>query len=232
MVTEEAFKAVSEVAKTTSKAIDASEKGTRYLAEIFKDAITAYAGAPDDSAVGYRIRNRASVAVKTEKYLQSLGLDASFLKIEERAAVPLIEALSVESDDGLQDLWASYIANAVDPQNTAIGVTAIITNAISKLEPEDKRILDKLFDLDLAEMRREALRMKATDFQISEQSLNFTLSRFVALGLFSCDNSGSVGFAANDDHQMPCNLEIYTSIGWFRALPLLLMFKQSVSQAM
>lgn len=231
MTGDEGFKAAAEIAKTTGKAIEASEKASRYLAETFSEAINALAGAAADSAIGFRIRNRASVAIKTEKHLQALGLDRSFLQIEERAAIPLIEALSIESDDGLQDLWASYIANAANPQNTAIGVTAMITNAISKLEPEDKGVLDRLFELDLAEPQQEAMLLKPTDFNTTEESLNFSLARFVALGLFSCDNSGSVGFAADDGHKMPCNVEMYTSIGWFRALPLLLMFKQSVMRA-
>jgi hypothetical protein len=225
---DEAFKAATEIAKTTGKAIDASEKASRYLADIFSEAINALAGAAADTAIGFRIRNRASVAIKTEKHLEALGLDRSFLKIEERAAVPLIEALSVESDDGLQDIWASYIANAADPRNSTIGVTAVITNAISKLEPEDKEVLDRLFEIDLAEPRQESIKLKPSDFNTTEEALNFSLARFVALGLFSCDNSGSVGFAADDSHKMPCNVEIYTSIGWFRALPLLLMFKQSI----
>lgn len=228
MIGEEGFKAATEIAKTTSKAIDAGEKASRYFADTFSEAINALAGAAADSAIGFRIRNRASVAIKTQKHLQALGFDQDFLKIEERAAIPLIEALSIESDDGLQDMWASYIANAADPFNGTIGVTAMITNTISKLEPEDKGVLDRLFEVDLAEPLQESIKLKPSDFNTPEEALNFSLARFVALGLFSCDNSGSVGFAADDSHKMPCNLEIYTSIGWFRALPLLLMFKQSV----
>ncbi|WP_312367020.1 hypothetical protein [Ensifer sp.] len=228
MIGDEGFKAAGEIAKTTTKAIEAGEKGGSYLAKTFEDAIHALAGAAADSAAAFRIRNRASIAVKTEKHLRSLGLDKSFIAMEERAAVPLIEAFSVESNDDLQELWASYIVTAIDPNSPAIGVTAMITNVISKLEPEDKGVLDSLFELDLAEPRRESIKLKNADFNTTEESLNFSLARFVALGLFSCDNSGSVGFAADDGHKMPCNVEIYTSIGWFRALPLLLMFKQSV----
>lgn len=230
MIGDEGFKAAAEIAKTTGKAIDAGEKGARYLAEMFAEAVNALAGAAADSAKGFRIRNRASVAIKTQSHLQSLGLDIHFLRIENRAAVPLIEALSVESDDGLQEMWASYIANAADPHQSTIGITRMITDAISKLEPEDKTVLDRLFQLDLAELRNDSIRLSSSDFQISEEALNFSLSRFVALGLFSCDNSGSVGFAAEESHKMPCNVEINTSIGWFRALPLLLMFKQSLTR--
>lgn len=227
MIGDEAFKAAGEIAKTTGKAIDAGEKGGGYLTKTFEDAIHALAEAAADSANGFKIRNRASVAAKTAKHLKALGLDSQFLKIEERAAIPLIEALSVESDDDLQELWAAYIANSADP-NAPVGVTAMITNVISKLEPEDKVVLDRLFELDLAELLQESLKLKAEDFKTSEQALNFSLARFVALGLFSCDNSGSVVFAARDGHKMPCNVEIDTSIGEFRALPLLLMFKQSI----
>ncbi|MBZ9870506.1 DUF4393 domain-containing protein [Mesorhizobium sp. BR1-1-9] len=230
MIGDEGFKAASEIAKTTGKAIDAGEKGAHYLAETFADAINALAGAAADSAKGFRIRNRASVAIKTQRHLHALGLDTSYLGIEDRAAVPLIAAVSVESDDGLQEMWASYIANAVDPRHKTIGITRIITDAISKLEPEDKGVLDRLFRLDLAELRNDSVRLSPADFQISDEALNYSLTRFVALGLFSCDNSGSVGFAASEGHNMPCNIEIYTSIGWFRALPLLLMFKQSLMQ--
>ncbi|WP_133304748.1 hypothetical protein [Mesorhizobium sp. DCY119] len=232
MTGDEGFKAATEIAKTAGKAIDASEKGARYLAETFSEAINAIAGAAADSAKGFRIRNRASVAVKTQSHLEALGLDIAFLEIEHRAAVPLIEALSLESDDGLQEMWAVYIANAVDPRQQTIGITRIITNAISKLEPEDKNALDYLFKLDLAEPRKDSIRLKPSDFGIADEALNYSLTRFVALGLFSCDNSGSVGFAAHEGHRMPCNLEIYTSIGWFRALPLLLMFKQSLTRAL
>ncbi|MBU2534497.1 MAG: hypothetical protein KKB37_17290 [Alphaproteobacteria bacterium] len=228
MLGDEGFKAAGEIAKTTAKAIDATEKASGYLAVTFRDAIGAIAGSAADSAVGFKIRNRASVAVKTLEHLRKLGLDASFISIEERAAFPLIEALSVESDEGLQDLWAAYISNSVDPKSSAIGVTAIITQTISKLEPEDKGVLDRLFGLDLAEPIHESIKLSSSDFNTTEESLNFSLSRFVALGLFSCDNSGSFGWAPHQGHRMPCNLEIHTGVGLFRALPLLLMFKQSV----
>lgn len=52
MIGDEGFKATTEIAKTTGKAIDAGERGGRYLADVFREAIAAYAGAAADSAQG------------------------------------------------------------------------------------------------------------------------------------------------------------------------------------
>jgi hypothetical protein len=72
VMSDEGFKATGEIAKTAGKAIDAGEKGARYLVGTFREAIAALADAAADSADGFKIRNRASVVVKTQKHLQGL----------------------------------------------------------------------------------------------------------------------------------------------------------------
>jgi hypothetical protein len=65
-----------------------------------------------DKAAAYRIMNRARVAIKTQKYLEEIGV-TQVKAIDFRNGVPLLEAISDESCETLQEVWAAYFANAL-----------------------------------------------------------------------------------------------------------------------
>lgn len=228
MLSDEEAKAMQEAARLGQKGLELADNAGGYLAGTFQGAIKYLAMAAEDSAAGMFIRNRARVLHKTKAYLAELGVDKDFRPIAERNAVPLLEAISLESDESLQDVWAAYISNAMDPTKPAVTVNRQLIELIKRLEPADLPVLQRLSYEDLSQPRRKAIRLTAQDFSVSDDLLFASLTRLAALGLFAFENSGTVGWAESEDWRKPCQLEVVTSIGDFRAQPLLLVFQRSV----
>lgn len=229
ILSDEEAKAAQEAAKLGQKGIEAASSAGTYLTGTFRGAIKFFAMAAEDSAAGLFIRNRAAVEVKTRKRLDELGVDREFRPIGERNYVPLLEAISLEANESLQDVWAAYIANAMDPAKPEIGISRQLVEMIKRLEPEDLPVLRWLFYEDLRTPRKEAVRLTASEFPVTDEGLVTSLSRLAALGLFSFENSGSAGWAPPEDWRKPCQLEVVSSIGNFRAQPLLLILQQSIN---
>ena len=228
ILSDEEAKAAQEAAKLGQKGIEAASSAGTYLTGTFRGAIKFFAMAAEDSAAGHFIRNRAAVEVKTRKRLEELGIDREFRPIGERNYVPLLEAISLEADESLQDVWAAYIANAMDPAKPEIGISRQLIEVVKRLEPEDLPVIRRLFVEDLAMPRHKEIRLPVEEFPMDDVALVTSLSRLSAVGLFSFENSGSVGWAPPAGWSKPCQLEVTTSIGDFRAQPLLLLLQRSI----
>ncbi|WP_265517584.1 hypothetical protein [Nitratireductor luteus] len=228
ILSDEEAKAAQETAKFGQKGIEAAASAGSYLTGTFHGAIKFLAMTAEDWAAGLYIRNRAAIEVKTRNRLEELGVDRDFRPIGERNYLSLLEAISLESDEGLQDIWATYIASAMNPSKTDIGISRQLIEVIKHLEPEDLPVLRRLSYEDLAEPRKDPIRLKASDFPVGEPALATSLSRLAAIGLFSFDNDRSIGWSGPENWSKPCQLEITVSLGNFRAQPLLLQLQRSV----
>ena len=228
ILSDEEAKAVQEASKLGQKTIRVVEKGCGYLAKTFGEAIEQFAGAMADSAQGYRQRNVASVEAKTNAHLARLGVEDHFKLIDQRNAVPLIEAIAIEPDENIQEIWARYVANCLDPKRPTITVNRPLITVIKNLEPGDLPVIRRLFAENLGEPIRDPIRLEAGDFSLSDDTLADCVSRLGACGLFTLENDGSAGFAASEGYRMPCQLEVVTSLGVFRAQALLRLFQVSV----
>jgi hypothetical protein len=228
VLSDEEAKAAQELAKLGQNTVAAAEKAGGYLTGTFRGAIGQLAQAAEDSAFGFRIRNAASVEKKTLTHLKKLGVESEYELIDQRNSIPLLEAIAIESDDGLQDLWAAYVANALDPKQPSVKVNRQLISVMKNLEPSDLPIIRRLCSEKLNEAVKDPIKLSAQDFSVDDASLVDSLARLAALGVFTLQNDGSVGWAAHESYRMPCQLEVTTSIGVFRAQALLLVFQQSV----
>lgn len=221
-------KAAQEIAKFGQNSLDNLSKAGRYLTGTFRGAIGFLASAAEDSAHGFWIRNRAAVNSKTVARLRELGIQDEYCPIGERNEGLLLEAVSLESDENLQEIWSAYISNAMDPSQPGVSIDRYLIRVIKDLEPSDFPVIQRLSYEDLAIPRRSEIRLRVDDFSVGDGHLVTSLSRLAAIGLFTFKNSGSVGFAAQEGWEKPCQLEVETSIGNFRALPLLLVFQRYI----
>jgi hypothetical protein len=226
---DETAKAAQEVAKLGQRSLETANRAGGYFAETFKEAIGHIAAAASDSAEAFRIRNRASVLVKTKAKLAALGVTENYRAIEDRVAVPLIEAISVEGDETIQDAWAGYISNALDPDKPHITINRILIGVIRSLEPEDLPILRRIFEIDLGVPVKDAVKLIPSDFELSDAAINYTLARLLSLGLFSFSNVTALLLSGGNNAGIghPCRVEISTSMGAYSSLPLLLLLKQA-----
>jgi len=137
---DEESKAVQELAKTTGKAIDISEKVGRFLKDIFGNALGEIGQIGYDWARFYRYQNLLRIRDKIEAIHKQRRIEGKTLPIPPRYAVPLIQNASQEDDETLQEMWAGLIANATDPE-MHLNIKKIYINILSSLEPLDVSLL-------------------------------------------------------------------------------------------
>jgi hypothetical protein len=100
-------KAIQETAKTTGKALDLVKDSAQPIANIYGLLIGDQIGAA-------RHRRLDAITRKTKKILQERDL-AETAELAEQIAIPLLEAAQGEPRQEMQDLWATLLANAMDP---------------------------------------------------------------------------------------------------------------------
>ncbi|MER8382096.1 DUF4393 domain-containing protein [Mesorhizobium sp. M1340] len=230
MIADEQAKAAQEIAKLGQKGIDAASEAGGFFAKTFGKAIDHISEAMADKAAAYRVMNRANVVAKTQARLKQLGV-SNFKAIDFRNGVPLLEGISDESDETLQDVWATYFANALNPANPRVTANRQLIGIIRYLEPDDLNILSGISSQELSQRRADPLIKKPADFFGEEAVLNQSLSRLTALGLFAFENGPDpIGWDEDEDHRRPCRLIIETSLGEFAAMPLLMMLKAAIEE--
>jgi Fe-S oxidoreductase len=231
VISDEEAKAAQEIAKLGQRSIDAASEAGGFFAKTFGEAIEHVSQALADKAAGYRIVNRAKVAKKTEERLEKLGVTVTNAKlIDYRNGIPLLEAISDEPNESLQDVWAAYFANALNPKNSSVTANRQLVNIIRQLEPEDLIVLDGLTLQELNELRAEHLTKKSVDFVGEEAVINRSLSRLTALGLFAFENGPDRLMAYSSGEPQPCMISIETSLGSFSAMPLLMFLKNAIEE--
>ena len=228
MISDEQAKAAQEIAKFGQKGIDAASEAGGFFAKTFGNAIEHFSQAIADKAAAYRIVNRVKIALKTQERLAKLGV-TDFKAIDFRNGVPLLEGISDEPDESLQDVWAAYLANALNPENPTVTANRQLINIIRQLEPDDLKILSGLSSQELNQSRSEALIKKAVDFLVDEEALNQCLSRLTALGLFAFEN-GPDRLVLEKSQERPCRVTIETALGEFHAMPLLVVLKNAIEE--
>jgi hypothetical protein len=226
MIGDEEAKALQEVAKLGQKGLDVSREAGGFFSRTFGDTIEHLSAAMSDRAAGYRMVNRVRVAQKTERLLKELGVE-EYKAIPFQNCVALLEGISDESDEELQDVWASYFANALNPDNHAVMANRQLIGIIRQLEPEDLTVISGISSRELNEGREAPLIKRQSDFSFGEDALDRSLPRLTALGLFSFDN-GPTRLAVESGGIRPCRVVIETELGEFTATPLLMSLKNSI----
>lgn len=216
-MTDEA-KAAEELAKLGQRSLETAEKAGGWVDKVFGEGFQQLGGTWADSMAGLRYRNRIRVLQKTQAAIAAAGLSGGVRSLSERIALPLLEAISDESDDGLQDVWAAYIRNAVNPSKPR--ADRILIDVIRRLEPADWPILEKLFQSD-------ATRLKAEDFGLSENELSEVMDRLVALGLVDFDDKNSAYLVISTPDQI---LTVECRDGQYFANRVLRMLKLATSE--
>ena len=204
-------------------------KAGGYFEKYFDGFSTHLGGAAGDWMLGRRIRNMVVIMQKTDALLATAGLSSNYKKISERNAIPLIEAISIESDEGIQTMWAAYIKNALRGSHTR-GVERHLIRLIGQLEPADLPVIEVLLKQPLSTPVKTPIVLGVEDFNsVGEAELTQSLDRLAAAGLFSHDNDVShfvtLGSAASI---APCKLKVATETAWHTATNLLLTFQEAV----
>ncbi len=141
---EETAKATQEVAKTAGKAIDASRELGGFFNRVFGRSLDQLAGMGEDSLTYHRRVRQLRLAKRFEEIRKELGFDEPIDPIELKVGIPLIEAASLEDDDGLQDLYARLLATATNPGSKVKAKRAFVS-ILQELGPLEVLLLDLIY---------------------------------------------------------------------------------------
>lgn len=184
-------KATEEIAKLGQKALETSEKAGGWVSDVFGAGFRHLGEAFADSMAGFRVRNRMRVLEKTQNAITASGMEGNTRPLDPRISGPILDAIADESDETLQDVWAAYIRNAVDPKLPA--ADRLIVDVIRRLEPGDWDVIEKLFRAPLEPIH-------PSDLGTTIDRLEQVMDRLAALGLFFYDDPKSLYIVAADHY--------------------------------
>lgn len=216
------------MAKLGQSALDKADKAGGYLTGVFSEAIGHIAATVGDKAQTIYILNRINCFKKIQKELEAAGMTENLQRIPNRQALPLLEAMSLEDEDEFQNVWAKYVANALNPTKSDVSINRRLTDVIRSLEAEDLQVLRKLFEEDLRVRRGDAMELTPDAFGIDEVSLDLILTRFVSVGLFTFSIGDYLSVSSDNGNGWPCWIEVKTSTGEYRSAPLLMMLQRAI----
>lgn len=134
---------IQETAKALRKAIEVGGESGKYIADMLgtfpKDLVGLLLGDPISYA---RFRARAWYDKKVTEILKQRGIWGKTKPVSTSIALPLIETAQDEIREGLRELWARLIANAMDPDR-ASSVRRNIIETVKQFEPIDALLLEE-----------------------------------------------------------------------------------------
>ncbi len=152
----EVAKAVTEVAKTTSKAIDASKEFGSFLKPFIDCTLEQAIGIVEDKFKYARWKNQVRLMEKAHEYLRDKNLTEPSRIIPLKLAVPLLQAASIEDDNYLQDLWAKLLTNFAN-KDSGVDLQRSYIDILKRMNPLEVIILKKIYDLPYEEAKNNKL---------------------------------------------------------------------------
>jgi hypothetical protein len=114
--------------------------------DVAKDALKPLAqnvvGLATDAVYEYRLRRFVTMRQKTLKQLSDGGV-SELIEPPAAVAIPLLDAATLENREELQDLWASLLANLMDPAHCDL-VRIEFVDTLKQLNPIDAKCLELL----------------------------------------------------------------------------------------
>ena len=148
----------SEPITAVAKAVEETAKAGRALVEAGSSDLARFLGKALDTAaedtVGLlggdylhelRLRNLDKISRKTEEILRERGVEDTE-PIGPKALLPALGAASEEIDETLQDMWATLLANAMDPDRD-VSLQRVFIDSLKQFEPIDARILSAYLEV-------------------------------------------------------------------------------------
>jgi hypothetical protein len=162
----ETAKATQEVAKTTSKAIDATQALGKFVAKIIGQPLEISVGILTDKLQFMRWERQLSLLEKCNNLMKRKELDHNYKTVPLKIVIPIMENASLEEDDYLQQLWANLLVSALDPKVPE--PRAIYISIIKDLEPSDAKVLNKIYNSFIKQERLHKERYKNRTFEKDE----------------------------------------------------------------
>jgi hypothetical protein len=172
-------KAIAEGSKAAGKFLDV-------VRDVGKPVSSAYGLLIGDRIEAWRERNLDALARRTKQILKQRNL-AETAPLSESIAIPLLEAAQGDPRQEMQDLWATLLANAMDPARREEVRQEFITT-LKAFHPTDAVVLKRLNEA--FPQRVDPHELMGTDLRQSTVEVSLR-----NLSLWGCSEGGSVSHA-------------------------------------
>lgn len=142
----EIAKAGQEVAKTTSKAIDAGRNMGRFFSRFISGPFEQVTGIVEDRLRYVRWERQQRLIERAEEFRKQEGLPPPDKPIPLKNAVPLFYHATLEEDDNLQDVWARLLINGTN-ESTGINIERSFIEMLAQISYLEARILQAIYEL-------------------------------------------------------------------------------------
>jgi len=148
--------ATQEIAKTTGKAIDASQKFGGFVSRYISGSLEQGMGIFEDKLKYMRWERQMRLMERAKEYMASIGIEAPTKPIPLKLAIPLLEAASLEDDDYLQDLWAKLLVNS-SIEDSSINLNRSYIDILESLSHLEATIVSKIYAFSEEELRSKSI---------------------------------------------------------------------------
>ncbi|MFA4918358.1 MAG: Abi-alpha family protein [Thermodesulfovibrionales bacterium] len=168
----ESAKAIQEIAKTTSKAIDAGKQVGDFVAKYIAGPLEEGIGIFHDKLKYMRWERQVRLIKRSEEFLKEVGLSSPSRPVQMKIAIPLIQAAFLEENDELQDRWAALLVNASNI-NSGIDVKKAYISILEDMSPFDANILEKICSVPLQNQHVRILTYKLPEEAVVSSEVDF-----------------------------------------------------------
>lgn len=137
--------AFEETAKTVGKGIDLAKEVGGFIAPLIKGTLEQGIGIFEDKLNYARWERQIRFIKRANRIMEEYGIDEIQNPIPLKFAVPLLQGVSLEDDDDLQDLWTNLLINAVSNKN--IELKRVYIDILERISPLEAKILEKIYSL-------------------------------------------------------------------------------------
>lgn len=146
--------AVTEVAKTGGKAIDALREAGPFIRQVFGDLLVDGFGLVSDRLKAYRIERVFDIRDRVNANFKKKGITQT-VAVSPGLGMKLLEEAVVADTDDIRVRWANLLTNAMDPAFNGT-IKRSFVSILADLEAVDVKTFDHVIRMSLA--NRESLR--------------------------------------------------------------------------
>ena len=219
---EETSKAIGEVAKLGTKALDSGDKLGGFLSKVLGYPIEEAVGIVGDTLKYKRWQRQIRMVDEVNKLLREKDIDET-RPIPPKFAIPMLEQASLEEDDDLQDIWCTLITNSLDPDFDSeiryayIEIVKSLTSLDAKILKLVYEEVSKTSDLTMTEMSNIKVQAETINRHVdsTEEELAISLNNLMRVqclrnpsleNAIHVNNQGGMTFQFTNHGQMYISL--------------------------
>lgn len=130
--------------KTAGKIVDAGREAGGFLGRLLKEPLQESVGIWTDNIRYRRWENALNIESRAVKKIESLGNRYKFRALPLSVSLPLVDAISLEETDDLQELWANLTVNLTN-EVESINLGKSFVAVLKEISYLDAKIIEVVY---------------------------------------------------------------------------------------